>query len=204
MGTSCSYAPGLDLAEENYLMGIPIDSLFTYAMTKRMLYVGLLALQKQFGMKYLSFVPSTLYGPGYHTDGRQMHFIFDLIRKILRGKMHGETVVLWGDGHQKRELIYVEDFTSAVIRLSDLENELINIGAGEEHSIRYFAKLICNELDYDFNLIQFDQSRYTGAKSKCLDTTKLNQLLPDWSMTPLEFGLKKTIDWFRREGRTAL
>ena len=118
IGTSCAYCPGTELAEENYLDGLPIDSLFTYAMTKRMLYVGLLALQKQFGLKYLCLVPSTLYGPGYHTDGRQMHFIFDLIRKILRGKMHGEPVVLWGDGHQTRELVYVEDFVSLALRLA--------------------------------------------------------------------------------------
>jgi len=73
MGTSCAYAPELELVEENYLTGLPIDSLFTYAMTKRMLYAGMLALHKQFGLSYLCLVPSTLYGPGYHTDGRQMH-----------------------------------------------------------------------------------------------------------------------------------
>ncbi|MGK7958009.1 MAG: NAD-dependent epimerase/dehydratase family protein, partial [Crocosphaera sp.] len=86
MGTSCAYDPDLPLVEENYLTGMPISSLFTYAMTKRMLYAGLLALNKQYGLKYLCLVPSTLYGTGYHTDGRQMHFIFDLIRKIIRGK----------------------------------------------------------------------------------------------------------------------
>src|SRR5262249_35028438 len=67
IGSSCSYDPHLPLAEENYLVGTPIDSLFTYAMTKRMLYTGLLALHKQFGLRYLCVVPSTLYGPGYHT-----------------------------------------------------------------------------------------------------------------------------------------
>src|SRR5262249_14153961 len=83
MGTSCAYAPDRELSEENYLEGLPIESLFTYAMTKRMLLVGLEALARQFNLRYLCLVPSTLYGPGYHTDGRQMHFIFDLIRKIL-------------------------------------------------------------------------------------------------------------------------
>src|SRR5262245_17363458 len=104
MGTSCAYAPGSGLKEEEYMLGEPIDSLYTYAMTKRMLYQGARALQKQYGLRYLSAVPSTLYGPGYHTDGRQMHFIFDLIRKIIRGKEMNEPVVLWGDGHQKREI----------------------------------------------------------------------------------------------------
>jgi GDP-L-fucose synthase len=99
IGTSCAYDPALELKEDNYLVGTPIDSLYTYAMTKRMLQVGLASLQRQFGLSHATLVPSTLYGPGYHTDGRQMHFIFDLIRKILRGKHHGEPVVLWGDGH---------------------------------------------------------------------------------------------------------
>src|SRR2546429_1711517 len=60
MGTSCAYDPTYELIEENYLVGTPIKSLFTYAMTKRMLHAGLLALQKQFGLRYLCLVPSTL------------------------------------------------------------------------------------------------------------------------------------------------
>src|SRR3989344_3539962 len=96
IGTCCAYNPSLELKEENYLEGGPDFGLFTYAMTKRMVYVGLEAFQKQFGMNYLYVVPSTLYGPGYHTDARQMHFIFDLIRKIIAGKEQGSPVVLWG------------------------------------------------------------------------------------------------------------
>jgi len=197
MGTSCSYSPNLELVEENYLDGTPIDSLFTYAMTKRMLYAGLLALSRQFGLKYLCLIPSTLYGPGYHTDGRQMHFIFDLIRKIIRGKLYGEPVVLWGDGRQARELVYVHDFVAAAMHLAaGVDNELVNIGAGQEHSIRHFAALICDEVGYDFERIEFDTSRYVGAKSKCLSVAKLGRLLPDFSRTPLDAGLKTTIEWF--------
>jgi GDP-L-fucose synthase len=197
IGTSCSYAPEQKLVEENYLIGMPIESLYTYAMTKRMLYSGLLALNKQFGLKYLCVVPSTLYGPGYHTDGRQMHFIFDLIGKIIRGKLSGEPVILWGDGYQKRELVYIDDFIRLMLQLNEkCEDDIINIGAGEEFTIRRFAELICENVGYDFNMVQFDISRYVGAKSKCLSVTKLNRLFPERNMTPLEEGLKKTIDWF--------
>jgi GDP-L-fucose synthase len=197
MGTSCAYAPDLPLVEENYLTGMPIDSLFTYAMTKRMLYAGQLALQKQYGLKYLCLVPSTLYGAGYHTDGRQMHFIFDLIRKIIRGKLYNEQVILWGDGYQSRELVFVEDFVDIAIKLAtDVDNQLINIGAGEEYTIRNFAKLICEQVGYDFNNIQFDTGRYVGAQSKCLDIGKLQQYIPNLSLTSLEAGLTKTIEWF--------
>lgn len=202
MGTSCAYDPNLSLFEENYLTGMPISSLFTYAMTKRMLYTGLLALNKQYGLKYLCLVPSTLYGPEYHTDGRQMHFIFDLIRKIIRGKLYDEPVVLWGDGTQSRELVFVEDFAKIATQLAaTIDNDLINIGAGEEHTIRHFAKLICEEVGYDFNQIEFDISRYIGAKSKCLVVDKLKESLPNFELTPLELGLAKTIEWFWLEQR---
>ncbi len=200
IGTSCSYAPDRDLVEDNYLDGKPIDSLFTYAMTKRMLYAGLLALHQQFGLTYLHVVPSTLYGPGYHTDGRQMHFIFDLMLKIMRGKLFGEPVILWGDGYQRRELVHVADFVTTMTGLAETcNNDLINIGAGEEFTIRQFAQIICDQVGYDVNAVQFDTTRYVGARSKCLSIDKLRRLKPDYQPRPLADGLASTIDWFWRQ-----
>ncbi len=200
MGSSCAYDPAYELFEENYLVGTPIESLFTYGMTKRMLYVGLVALGKQSGLRYLCLVPSTLYGPGYHTDGRQMHFIFDLIRKIIRGKLYGEPVILWGDGYQSREVVFIDDFVDIAIQLAmSVDNELVNIGAGEEFSIRHFAKLICQKVGYDFDAIQFDESGYVGARSKCLAVRKLRRFLRSLTLSPLDLGLDKTIEWFWRE-----
>ena len=197
MGTSCSYTPELPLTEDRYLDGSPIESLYTYAMTKRMLLVGLRSLATQFGLRYLYLVPSTLYGPGYHTDGRQMHFIFDLIWKLLRAKSAGPPAVLWGDGHQKRELIYIDDFVDATVDLtSTLENDVVNVGSGEEHSIREFASAICDIINYDPSLIQYDASKYVGARSKVLDVSKLARLLTDRKLTSLQAGLRTTIDWF--------
>lgn len=197
MGTSCSYSPDYALREENYMQGEPIDALYTYAMTKRMLYQGARALSKQYGLKYLCFVPSTLYGPGYHKDGRQMHFIFDLMRKIIRGKELGETVTLWGNGHQKREIIFAPDFVSIMMQLSATkENELYNIGAGEEFSIRTFAEKICDVVGYDASQIIYDENFYTGAKSKCLLVDKITNELKDLNLISLDDGIKQTINWF--------
>lgn len=197
MGTSCVYAPGSDLRETDYMVGEPIDSLYTYAMTKRMLYQGARALSKQFGLRYLCVVPSTLYGGGYHTDGRQMHFIFDLIRKIIRGKEFGEIVTLWGDGYQKRELVLVDDFVKILCFLTKkFDNEIFNIGAGEEYTIRNFAEMICLNIGYPIEDIEYDTSQYVGAKSKCLNVSKIKAALPHYTLQPLELGLKKTIDWF--------
>jgi GDP-L-fucose synthase len=138
-----------------------------------------------------------LYGPGYQLHRGQLHFIFDLIRKIVNGKNTGEPVVLWGDGHQKRELVHVRDFASATLHLSDaVDNDLVNIGAGEEYSIREFAEMICEIVGYDPAEIQYDTSKYVGAKSKCLSVDKLRGLMPDWQPTPLREGLEETVDYF--------
>lgn len=197
IGPSCAYEPGLPHKEENFLVGTPTESLFTYAMVKRMLYVGLLALNKQFGLKYLMVVPSTLYGPGYHTDKRQMHFIFDLIRKIMRGKFYGEPVILWGDGYQKRELIYIDDFVKIMVYLvNNIDNDIFNIGGGEEYTIRDFAKMICDKVGYDPNLIQYDTSKYVGAREKFLIIDKVKKAMPNFKPKPLNEGLSETIDWF--------
>lgn len=197
MGTSCAYPTDRRLVEENYLAGLPTESLFTYAMSKRMLHVGLMSLARQMGLSYLCLVPSTVYGPDYHTDSRQMHFIFDLIRKILRAKLTSEPAVLWGDGHQTRELIYRDDLIDAMLHLSvHAHNELVNVGSGEEHSIRHFARAICDEVGYDFDKLEFDTSAYVGARSKCLQVGKLRRLYPGLRQTPLTVGLSRTIAWF--------
>lgn len=201
MGTSCAYAPGGNLVESEYMFGEPIDSLYTYAMTKRMLYQGARALSNQFNLRYLCIVPSTLYGAGYHTDGRQMHFIFDLIRKIIRGKEFSEPVVLWGDGYQKREIVLVDDFVKFLWTLTQrVDNDIFNIGAGEEFPIRNFAQHICEIVGYPYERIEFDTTRYVGATSKCLNVNKVKSAIGDYSLTPLHTGMEQTIRWFYESG----
>ncbi len=201
MGTSCSYSPDYRLLEDNYMMGQPIESLYTYAMTKRMLLQGAKAINQQYGLKYLCTVPSTLYGPGYHTDGRQMHFIFDLVRKIIRGKLYEEEVILWGDGEQRREIVHTKDFISALFHLSmHVNNDIVNIGAGYDKTIREFASIISSLVDFDENKIIYDVSKYVGAKSKKLEIDKLLSIYPEYTanLTNIEDGIKSVIDWFEK------
>lgn len=198
MGTSCAYDPNLPLIEENYLRGEPISSLYTYAMTKRMLWVGAESLKKQYGLKSMTLVPSTLCGNYYHEDGRQMHFIYDLARKILQAKRTGEPAVLWGDGHQRREVVAVGDFCHGMLELLSRENawgEVINLGAGEDHSIREFSSEFCRVLNVDQRLIHYDQNQYTGAKSKCLTVSKARRLI-SWRPAVLSACVKMVLEAF--------
>ena len=194
IGTSCSYAEGSALEEKNYLDGQPLESLFAYGMCKRMLLIGQQNLAKQFGMNFSTFVPSTLYGPGYTLKNKIPHFIFDVIRKILEGKKYNRKVELWGDGTQKRELIHVTDFVNQMLLVEDKnKNDLVNIGGGEEFEIRYFAQIICDIVGYDFDKIFFNTDKFTGAKSKNLSIKKLKNLIPDYVPISLQNGLKETI-----------
>jgi GDP-L-fucose synthase len=199
MGTSCAYDPDLELVEENYMAGEPIESLYTYAMTKRMLLQGARALEKQFGMEWLCVVPSTLYGSGYHTDGRQMHFIFDLIRKIILGQHQNKEVVLWGDGTQRRELVLVSDFINTLHFLEkNNATGIYNIGSGKDYTITFFAEQISALIGYDKGLIKYDTTKYVGAKSKKLIVNKLLNINPEYihQQTSLKIGLENVIKWF--------
>jgi GDP-L-fucose synthase len=130
-----------------------------------------------------------------------MHFIFDLINKIIRGKEFAMPVVLWGDGQQKREIVLVDDFVKILWSLArKFENDIFNIGAGEEYSIRTFAEHICEIVGYPFDRIEFDTSRYVGATSKCLNIRKARSAIGDYSLTPLLAGLERTIRWFYESG----
>ncbi|EMH80494.1 nucleoside-diphosphate-sugar epimerase [alpha proteobacterium HIMB114] len=202
IGTSCCYDETKLHTEGNYLFSKPHESLQTYAMTKKMLLQGAISMQKQFGMKWICLVPSTLYGKNYEIKNKQLHFIFDLIRKILRGKYFNERVVLWGDGNQKRELIHVEDFVKNLIQVDrNHENKIINLGYGKSYPIKYFAKLICKFANYDFKKIVYDKSKYVGAKNKLLSIKKINKLNPSYkkNLISIENGIKDTVNWFEKK-----
>ena len=125
MGTSCSYSPDLPMCEENYQKGEPEEGLYTYAMTKRMLLAGLQSIGGQYGLKWLYFIPSTLYGPDFELDDN--HFIFDLIRNCYNAKHKGTPFSIWGDGTQRRELVYVGDAVKSILNLLNEENQIFNI-----------------------------------------------------------------------------
>lgn len=198
IGTSCCYDEKGTFLEKNYLNEKPHSSLATYAMTKKILLQAAMACESQYNMKWLSFVPSTLYGINYLKNNKQNHFIFDLIKKILRGKFLGKRVTLWGDGNQKREIINIKDFINNMILINSIsKNNLYNVGAGKSYSIKYFAKIICKIIDYDFKKIKFDKSKYVGAKYKKLSIKKISKLNRSYSknLTNLYDGLKEVVNW---------
>jgi len=206
MGTSCSYAVDAHLmddglCENNYLLGEPEEGLYTYAMTKRMLLVGLKAYQKQYGLKWSYFIPSTLYGPNF--DINDTHFIFDLIKKIYAGKYHNAKVELWGDGFQRRELVYIDDAVDAMIKLLNVDNKIFNIGSGQDYSIRDFAQKLCYIFEYEHDKISYDISKYVGVREKRLNVEKVKKYIPNMDWTSLDDGIKKAVEYYVKEKSTS-
>ena len=126
------------------------------------------------------------------------HFIFDLVKKILRGKYYNEKVELWGDGNQTREIIHVNDFIYNMYNLEkNYKNEIFNIGGGVEKSIKFFAKKICQRANYDFEKIIFNKTKYVGAKSKKLSINKILKINPLYKkkLMNLKKGINEMVDW---------
>ena len=168
-------------------------------MCKRMLQIGKEALSKQFGLTYLTVVPSTLYGPNYKIDGKQMHFIFDLVRKFLEFKHKDNPIILWGDGNQRRELVHVDDFVNTLIQLDKSEsNQIFNIGAGEDYSIKEFSQILSKIIEINPSEVNFDETRYVGALSKILDNSKIDMKLPNRLFTNIESGLTSIVKDFEK------
>jgi GDP-L-fucose synthase len=200
-GTSVSYDETLGFREETYLEGVPHDKYAAYAWSKRSLLVGLQSLAKQFGYQYLYLIPSTLVGPNYHLDGRQLHFIYDIVRKCLRSQLDGGDVILWGDGHQRRELVDVRDAAEWILELAEtVSDPIVNLGAGKDYSIRELAGMVCKIIDLPPERLKFDETAFVGVRAKILDISRLNILLPHRRQTPVEETLGSVIEWAKEKG----
>jgi GDP-L-fucose synthase len=189
-GSSCGYDANIEKTEANYLKGEAEPGYEVYGNIKRNLLVGCQAMEKEYGMKYSYLIPSTLYGPNYELDDR--HFIFDLIRKIVDAKQNGGEVVLWGDGYQRRELIYIDDAVKIIKHALTWNLKICNLSSGQDYSIRDYAQTICDIVGYDFNSIKFDTNQFVGSLSKKMINTNLTAI----DFTPLEDGLRKTIEYY--------
>ena len=149
---------------------------------------------KQYGFKGVSLMPSNLYGPGdnFHPDNG--HVIPALMKKFNSADTN--VVTCWGDGTPMREFTYVDDLADACLFAMDhYENaELINVGSGEDVSIKDLANMVASVVGYDGN-IEWDTSRPNGTPKRPLDYSKISSL--GWKpKTTLREGLQKTYEWF--------
>ena len=196
LGSSCIYpkmAPQ-PLKEEYLLSGYLEPTNQPYAIAKIAGIELCDAYRAQYGCNFISAMPTNLYGTNDNYHPENSHVLPALIRRIVLAKRNNDpNVTIWGTGTPRREFLHVDDLADACYFLLNNYNEqgLVNIGCGEDVSIKELAEMIVAEVGYQGELV-FDQTKPDGTPKKLLDVSKINEL--GWKPSILlEDGIKKTI-----------
>ena len=190
---------------EDYLLSGPLEATNeAYAVAKIAGLKMCEAYSRQYGVSYISVMPSNLYGPGDNFHLETSHVLPAMIRKFHEAKARGaEQVVLWGTGSPRREFLHVDDLACASVFL--LENyrgyEPINVGTGTDVTIAELADMVRNVVGFRGRVV-WDSSKPDGTPRKLLDVSKIRSM--GWSPSiGLEEGIRSTYRWFLDNWRDA-
>jgi GDP-L-fucose synthase len=202
-GTICAYpkfAP-VPFREEDLWEGYPEETNAPYGIAKKALLVGAQSYREQYGLNAIYLLPVNLYGPRDNFDLESSHVIPALIRKMLEAEERSEdSVVLWGDGSPTREFLFVEDAAEGLALAAERYDgaEPVNLGTGEEISIRDLATTIAEATGYTGEIV-WDASKPNGQPRRQLDVTRARELFGFTSRTSFAEGIERTVAWYRSE-----
>jgi GDP-L-fucose synthase len=204
LGSSCIYpkhAP--QPIKEEYLLSGPLEPTNEpYAVAKIAGIKLCQAYNRQYGTRFVSVMPTNLYGPGDNFGLESSHVLPALIRKFHEAKLAGApTVTVWGSGTPRREFLHVDDMAAACVFLMERyeSSEIINVGCGEDISIGELAALVAATVGYEGEIV-YDRTRPDGTPRKLLDVSRLASL--GWGPSiPLDAGLRDTYDWYVAQTR---
>ncbi|MDO9141498.1 MAG: GDP-L-fucose synthase [Methylobacter sp.] len=209
LGSSCIYPRDCPqpIKEDYLLTGALEPTNRAYALAKIAGIEMCWSYNRQYGTRWLAAMPTNLYGQGDNYDLNNSHVLPALVRKIHEAKMAAAAeVVLWGSGTPKREFLYVDDLANALVFLAALDEPryhaltqaeqcpLINVGTGEDLTIRTLADMIAEVIGYSGRFVQ-DTSKPDGTPRKVLDVSRIRQL--GWAARmPLKTGIQLTYQAF--------
>ena len=213
LGSSCIYPKHAEqpIREEALNTGPLEPTNEAYAVAKIAGITMCRAYNRQYGSRFISIMPTNLYGPGDNFDLSGSHVLPALIRRFHEAKLRGDAeVVVWGSGAPRREFLHVDDMADASVHLmrvwaergpdgaivggADAINEIVNVGYGDDVSIRELAQLVRRVVGFD-GALRFDQTKPDGTPRKWLDSTRLHST--GWSpRIGLDEGVSSTYAWF--------
>ncbi|GLY33135.1 GDP-L-fucose synthase [Kineosporia sp. NBRC 101731] len=199
LGSSCIYPKFAEqpIKESSLLTGALEPTNDAYAIAKIAGILQVQSIRKQFGLPYISAMPTNLYGQGDNFDATNSHVMPALIRRFHEAKLTGaQEVTIWGSGTPRREFLHVDDLASALVFL--LENydspDTVNVGTGTDVTIRELAETIADVVGWQGNL-RFDTSKPDGTPRKLLDVSRLRGM--GWAPeVSLRDGVESTYRWF--------
>ena len=200
LGSSCIYPLNAKnpINESEFMNGKLEPTNSPYAMAKLSAIEIGRSMSKQFGHKVLNLMPTNLYGPNDYFSDLDSHVIPALIHRMQKTIENDEDkFTVWGSGSPLREFLYVDDLSNFINFIIDkeIENDLINVGSGQEISIKNLALLIKDLMGFQGDVV-FDSSKPDGNPRKLLDSSLMNEL--GWNdFTDLKNGLTSTIKWYK-------
>mgnify|MGYP001216834755 FL=1 len=199
LGSSCIYPKMCEQPiKEEYLMTGPLEPTNdAYAIAKIAGIKMCQAYRQQYGFNAISLMPTNLYGPNDNFDRETSHVLPALISKFSDAKENGDFVTCWGDGSAMREFLHVDDLAEACFTcMKDYNSpEPINVGTGEDVTIKQLAETIAKTVGYD-DIINWDTSKPNGTPRKVLNVDKIKSLGWEPSIS-LEDGIQSTYEWYK-------
>ena len=200
LGSSCIYPRNCaqPIKEDYLLTGELEQTNSAYAVAKIAGIELIKSYRKEYGYSWISVMPTNLYGPNDNFDLENSHVLPALIRKFVEAKRNNSTeVVLWGSGTPLREFLHVDDLAKAILVCLEKydDSQQINIGSGDEISIKDLAAKISNLTGFTGGIV-WDANRPDGTPRKVLDSTKINNLGWKPSIT-LDQGIASTVEWYQ-------
>jgi GDP-L-fucose synthase len=208
LGTVCAYPKfaSAPFTEGAIWDGYPEETNAPYGIAKKALLVQAQAYRTQYGLNAIFLIPTNLYGPGDNFDLDSSHVIPALIRKCVEARtQNSPTVTVWGTGRPTREFLYVDDAARAIVLATEAYDspEPVNVGSGEEISIRELVDRIVAETGYRGQVV-WDASKPDGQPRRKLDVSRARQGFGFEAAVPFAEGLRRTVEWYLREGTDTL
>ena len=205
VGTICAYPKftPVPFQEDDLWNGYPEETNAPYGIAKKALLVQLQAYRQQYGLDGIYLLPVNLYGPKDNFDPRSSHVIPALIRKVHEAQQRGDrSIPVWGDGSPTREFLYSDDAARGIVLGTQHYShpDPVNLGTGEEISIKDLVELICELMGFTGDLI-WEHHQPNGQPRRCLDTQRAAQAFGFRSQVTFRDGLQQTIDWYRQQAQ---
>ena len=202
LGSSCIYPKFATqpITEDQLLTGPLEPTNDAYAIAKIAGIKMCQAYREQYGFNAISLMPTNLYGPNDNFDLNSSHVLPAMIRKFHEASQEEKIVMLWGDGSPKREFLHVDDLAEACFRcmISYNDSEIINVGTGEDLTIKELAKIISIIVGYKEEMIAWDTTKPNGTPRKVLNVDKIKSL--GWSpKIGIRQGIYETYQWYKNE-----
>lgn len=198
---NCSYPGDATVAKESeWLTGPVHNSVLASGMEKRVKYVLAASYNKQHAIKSVNWIMSNCYGPGAGTNPNKLHAMNGIIIRLIKAQKNGDKEFeIWGTGTPIREWVYVEDAARMLVNSVEMPEQIypVNFAQNKGYSIKEIAEMASRELNFPVKFI-FNTLKPDGAPIKILDDIQFRTKYPDFKFTPIEQGIRETIEYYQK------